>query len=108
MAYYVQVVSTERLYGGREEGGWWYDWNTVHFSKRTTKRIAKKMAKRLATEVCEDVSGPVSLCISGLEAQLIQNGYKGRNRFSVLGGDDWEVMTCRTPSHSTRRRPHYE
>lgn len=44
----VQVTRTERVYGGPEEGGWWYDWTDVQFTKRTTKRLAKKLMKRLS------------------------------------------------------------
>lgn len=111
MAYWVQVVETDRCYGGPEEGGWWYDWDTVIFEKRTTKRIARKLAKRLAAEVCEDnPSREVSMSEHGDgRYRIVQRARRGRNRFSVIGGADFLVtVRKRNRVESTRKRPHYE
>ena len=120
MAYFVQVVEIDRLYGGPEEGGWWYDWYTVRFHKRTTKRLAKKLAKRLMREVCEDcptrevaLNLPLS-CGCQFRGNCpkcratLRKGRKGRNRFSVIGEADMTVSVTRYPVQSTTRRPCYE
>lgn len=109
MAYFVQVVTFDRCYGGPEEGGWWYDATNVLFEHKTTKRIARKLAKRLAAEVCADnPSAEVELSLPE-SCDVIQRARRGRNRFSVIGGTDFlVVMRKSNPYEATRRRPRYE
>ena len=84
---WVQILGTERCYGGPEEGGWWFDATRVIFAKRAKKRAAKKLAKRLELEVAE-----------------MQPRY---GRGSVLGGEDVELVVSRRRVEETRRRPSY-
>mgnify|MGYP003405240652 CR=1 FL=1 len=106
--YYVQIVGTNRCYGGPEEGGWYYNHNVVHFSKRTTKRLAKKLAKQMAAEITDDFTdGEVSLVTPGWY-EVIRPAYRGRDIYSVLGDTDYTIQVCRTPTETTRERPRYE
>ena len=120
----VQVVQFDRCYGGPEEGGWYYDRETVLFEANPPKRIAKKLAKRLAAEACEEFPGseieflkPLApacrehgecpRCRNG-RAVLIQSAYRGRNRFSVLGGADIQIRLGSRRIETMRKRPRYE
>lgn len=119
----VQIVSFDRCYGGPEEGGWWYDRETVLFEANPPKRIAKKLAKRLAVEVCEAYpSAEIELfrprqgeCRNHGEcpkcrnlAVVIQTAYRGRNRYSVIGGADIQIRLGAHRIETMRHRPHYE
>lgn len=84
---WVQVLTISRQYGGPEEGGWWYDWYTVEWEGRYKRRVAKKFFK---------------------QAQAIaQENRPRRNRFSVIGGDDWEARMGKYRVLPTTHRPHY-
>jgi hypothetical protein len=116
MAHFVQIVRIDRVFGGAEEGSWYYDRHTVLFSQRTTKRIADKRAKVLVREVCEVKSGEVELVLSRKGACMrhgsckrcsgivVQRAYRGRNRFSVLGGSDYMVIVTKRPMQNTGRQ----
>lgn len=71
---WVQICETHRVYGGPQEGGWWYDRTYVTWAKKVKKRHAKKLLKQI-------------------KGQIIPNRY---DRFSVLGGGDtWACITRR-------------
>ena len=89
---FVAIVSTSRHFGGPEEGGWWYDWSSVekHWKFDNPKR-ARRFARRLERE----------------EAPYAPR----HNRFSVLGGNDIEVLRTSNPetldSWQSKTRPTY-
>ncbi|NCW45218.1 MAG: hypothetical protein EBV77_07040 [Gemmatimonadaceae bacterium] len=90
---FVAVVSISRHFGGREEGGWWYDWTTVESVERfDNPRRARRIARRIERE----------------EARYAPR----HNRYSVLGGADVEVRRARSLQEvegwQTKHRPHYE
>lgn len=90
---FVAVVSISRHFGGREEGGWWYDWTNVEEAwVFDNPRRARRFARRLERE----------------EARYAPR----HDRFSVLGGIDVEVRRARDAETvrgwQTVSRPHYE
>lgn len=90
---FVAVVSISRHFGGREEGGWWYDWSNVEKAwSFDNPRRARRFARRLERE----------------EARYAPR----HDRFSVLGGTDVEIRRTRNPEAlaewQSRQRPRYE
>jgi hypothetical protein len=110
MAYWVQVVEIERVYGGSEEGGWWYDWYNVLYERKTTKRIARKLAKQFIREVCEDhPNREVEFSTLPGNGKVVQKARRGRNRFSMAGGADYMVTVRKCfKVESTTRGMRYE
>lgn len=100
---WVQIVETDRCYGGPEEGGWYYDATFVVFERKLKRRLARKLAKRLAAEV----------------GVVLEPGYRpgslfgerpagGRHdRFSVLGGTDVSVRCGSYRERTMTERPSY-
>lgn len=83
---WVNVYSVSRCYGGPEEGGWWYD--------------AGECIERM--EVAADKAGDVA------EALRRQYPRTGR-RYSVLGGDDFDVKIEHEPgTYFPQYQPRYE
>lgn len=90
---FVAVISISRHFGGREEGGWWFDWRNVESVERfDNPRRARRIARRIERQ----------------EARYAPR----HDRFSVLGGTDVEVIRARSLEEArawqTRCRPHYE
>lgn len=91
-ARFVVETSTSRHFGGPEEGGWWYDHtnvDAVHVCRNRT--VARRLRRRLEREAAP---------------------YRPRhNRFSVLGGADYDVTVVRSRADveelQTRGRPYY-
>jgi hypothetical protein len=124
MAYYVEVIQIDRVFGGREEGGWWYDWNTVVFQRKTNKRRAIKLAKQIAEAEAKGdgwCHGEIELvlprrgdcrnhgsCKRCEKPVIVRQAYRGRNRFSVLGGADYVIRVSKRPTVNTTRRERYE
>jgi hypothetical protein len=70
MTKYVNVYDVTRCFGGPEEGGWWYDAGDCILSLEcASTEEARFVARRLAAEY--PTTG---------------------NRYSVLGGDDYDVL----------------
>lgn len=88
--FYIVAYGVSRLYGGPEEGGWWYDWTDVHEVRRV---YTLQGALRAARELREAYPPPRF------------------DRFSMAGGEDQYVRAfyseAQFPEQSTRR-PHYE
>jgi hypothetical protein len=107
---FITVLRITREYGGPEEGGWWYDDRQVLFERKTTKRIAKKMAKLITVEVCRDNPGREVSFINEPKNvwKKVQSAYRKRNRSSVIGGPDYEVIVTKRRIESTNGRPRYE
>jgi len=67
---YVLVHGISRVYGGPEEGGWYYDWHTIHEVRKVWSFQAARQAIR---ELRDEYPKP------------------RYNRYSVLGGEDMDV-----------------
>jgi hypothetical protein len=90
--FFVARVEISRHFGGREEGGWWYDWSTVDSVWRfDNPRRARRFARRLERE--EACYAP------------------RHDRFSVLGGTDVEIRRTTDAAAidrwQDRERPYY-
>lgn len=85
--YYINVYSVERMYGGPEEGGWWYDLGEPVLSRKTKSyRKAVRMAERLK-----------------------KRWPKTDSRYSVLGGEDYSIYIENKPAKMYPESiPHYE
>lgn len=44
---YVTIYEIDRLYGGPEEDGWWYDWLTPVLSRKCRPEIAEQVQNQL-------------------------------------------------------------
>lgn len=86
---HVQLLRITRCFGGREEGGWWYDHTEILAHYIGPRRIAKKYAK-------------------AWHAIAMDNNHPHRDRFSMAGGSDWEVRLSKVPADETKHRPRYE
>jgi hypothetical protein len=84
---YVNVYSVGQAYGGREEGGWWYEVGDCIHSQ---KRAQRKDAERLRVS---------------LEKKFPRTG----RRTSVLQGEDYSVYIETEPGdYFPQQRPYYE
>ena len=81
--YYVTVVEIDRVYGGPQEGGWWYDCAYPILEYSGKKRQAMKVAKKWREEHEQPDGRP--------------------DRYSVIGGPDTEVWVTRRPVPPPRR-----
>lgn len=88
--FYVAAIGVDRCFGGREEGGWYYDVNTV-------LQVFKVWDLKHAVRIAHALKEEFPTC--------------PRGRGSVLGGQDTYVKTFRSledlPSED-HSRPHYE
>lgn len=85
--FWVNVYSIHRCFGGPEEGGWWYD---------TGDPVASIPVKGLSRA-------------EHLAKAWRKQCPKTNKRYSVLGGEDWDVKVetnFAAPWPATR--PHYE
>lgn len=87
-AWFVNVYSIDRVYGGPEEGGWWYDTGEL-------VKVIVCQSEEQAQEVRQQ-----------LEAEYPYTGKRG----SVLGGDDYNMEVANDPgvAYWPEERPHYE
>jgi len=84
---YVNVYEITRCYGGPEEGGWWYDTGV--------------------TLISEEVSNMEEAYNRRLE--LLEDYPRTDRRYSVLGGDDYDILIEDTPGEDfPAYRPRYE
>lgn len=86
----VAVYEVSRNYGGPEEGGWWYDSGTL-----------------ILTDHCESEDQAKEV------REALRNGefQKTSKRYSVLGGDDYDVEIYHDktpPKFFPAERPRYE
>jgi hypothetical protein len=86
---YVTVYAVTRHYGGREEGGWWFNRYThVESTRCIQRRKLDHWRARLWTKYRDQTEGDIN---------------------SVLGGTEFAVLTETRPGqYTTRGRPHYE
>lgn len=87
MAVYVNVYDVTRCYGGPEEGGWWYDaGDCILALECATKEEARFVAEQLRVEYP-----------------------RTDKRYSVVGGEDYDVLVENSPGESFPEvRPIYE
>ena len=86
----VAAYEVDRMYGGPEEGGWWYDAGDL-ICKATTDNPARA---ELIAETWRSEEFPYT-----------------RKRYSVLGGEDYDVVIYENeepPAFFPEHRPHYE
>ena len=90
---FINAYAVSRNWGGHEEGGWWYD---------SGEPLASVPVKGDATE--EEIEKEKAR----LE-ELIGWDNRGQRRYSVNGGDDFEIYV---EEHAAKAfpevRPHYE
>jgi hypothetical protein len=57
----VSLYTTQRHYGGAEEGGWWYNWNTHEFSIPTlySKENVENMIELYKDKIREYIHGDI-------------------------------------------------
>lgn len=57
----VSLYTTQRHYGGAEEGGWWYNWNTHEFSIPTlySKENVEKLIELYTDKIKEYIHGDI-------------------------------------------------
>ena len=88
--FYVAALGIDRCYGGPEEGGWWYDTNTI-------LAVHKVWDVKQALTKSRDLKDEFPTC--------------PRGRHSVIGGQDTYVKTFRSLNDlpiEDHSRPHYE
>lgn len=97
---FVNAYAVWRLYGGPEEGGWWYDSGEflrgieVHTVDEIEKAKAELWAEFGPSYGYDDKGRPTT---------------RRRDRFSVAGGADIEIYIEEGPGHDyPDRRPVYE
>jgi hypothetical protein len=93
--FYVNLYEQEQCYGGREEGGWWFDRlhpvSSIGFSSTpASRRRARKYIRRLVAEVNRMNAGRPAYTSSRSQGQAVLRL-------------DWFPATT-LPKH----RPHYE
>ncbi len=86
----ISLYYTTRHYGGPEEGGWWYNWDSLeasiptYFSVDSVENIAKMLLDKHSSEIGGDI-------------------------YSVLGGvDGWIRIERISGSAESKERPRYE
>lgn len=88
-AWWVNVYSVERLYGGPEEGGWWYDAGTpVASIECETEEEAEQIKTKAEKEYGPMAHGNI---------YSVQGGVQIRVHIEELKGVPWPART-----------PHYE
>lgn len=91
---FVNAYSVCRCYGGPEEGGWWYDSGRPLASVPVIEddETVIEMEKKRITELMGWPVGPTR-----------------QGRYSVIGGDDFEICVEDEPGQPyPAERPHYE
>ena len=85
---YVNVYEVDRIYGGPEEGGWWYDAGEVMLSERFYDRDA---AEARVKELAEEYPNT------------------GQVRSIIYSGGDYRIYIEDEPGQNyPDHRPHYE
>lgn len=53
-SFFVTLYEVQSLYGGPEEGGWWYDWYTPIATKQVaTQEMAEMLQKKIRSRAAE-------------------------------------------------------
>lgn len=95
MAFYVNTYETDRIYGGPEEGGWYYDVGTKINSRRlSTHRKAARIRNRIQKQL--DKINQEEHRVSGDQSNATGNYLQV-----------W-VESYPAPDHFPYQQPHYE
>lgn len=113
-SFAVTTYTVERLYGGPEEGGWWYDWYTPirvelcpDEADADTRRLGRMVVDGSATkEMCEEYYAHNDACLEQAERMGVDPDSigsldgRGRQITTVEGADEYlgQVLT---------EHPHY-
>ena len=103
---FVNAYEVDQLFGGPEEGGWWYDAGTPLASVRVrTEAGIERVKARLRAQL-----GPqYGLLPDGTPDPDWNNGRPKRRRTSAAGEPDLEVYVEEHPARDFPEvRPHYE
>lgn len=93
MTYYVNEYRVSQVYGGPEEGGWWFTAGTFEANHGQFVDLEEAIAHRDWLHNTE------------VEAR----GHNYRDRYSVLGDEDTEFAVDDQPGEDfPKEYPHYE
>jgi hypothetical protein len=94
---YINVYDIERVYGGPEEGGWWYNTGDPVLSVRLDPKNGYESREELLRR-------------ARVIERWLKHTYPTTNRrFSVLGGEDYDIeIEDHTGRYFPQRRPRYE
>jgi len=110
--YYVVLYSSQRCYGGPEEGGWWYDSNElIEYKVFTTEEAANAVAdkvREVAKQMSIDSKRQMDrACLDSLE-WLDARGLDADFLPEPDGHEEYYVtVTDRLPEFD-QSKPHYE
>jgi len=91
----ISRYRAERLYGGAEEGGWWYDWLTFDVVALAVNLADDQTVERAAQSLNEVE-----------RVEKLRRG--GRDRYSVIGTPDTLYLPeVKAGEHQTTEREHY-
>lgn len=111
-AHFVTLYEVKSLYGGPEEGGWWYDWYTPIATKQVpTEDMAlelqakiRKRAEEMRKESAREWARSMRESCEWAEAR----GLDPADLPEPDGPDNFVVMVENTPGeYKTTERPHY-
>ncbi len=109
--WYVCLCSTQRRYGGPEEGGWWYDASELHEyaefpSREIAEQVAGKVRLRAAELSAEDRRSRDLACarsLEWLESRGLEAGYlpepDGHEEFFVAVTEELPTMHNEKPRY---------
>lgn len=65
----ISLYTTQRYYGGAEEGGWWYNWNTHEWSIPTlySKENVEKLIDLYLPKIKEYIHGDIYSVRGGVQ-----------------------------------------
>ena len=88
---YVSLYTTVRLYGGPEEGGWWYNHHDLNL-----------------TIPCRNRAEEIEKLHDYMEQYATEQDLFGGDIYSVLGGQEaWSTVEPRPGESQTTERPYY-
>ena len=91
---FISLYTVTRHYGGREEGGWWYDWHSLEETRHvpyTDKRSYRRVVKALVEDL------------------INSHGLGHGDIYSVNGGEAVDIYLEEVPGENqTKNRPRYE
>ena len=94
--YYLTAYIVDRHFGGQEEGGWWYNWNT-HLATQRIPKAYRKPRNHNKLEAFKEAM------------QTKYAEYEHGDIYSVRGGEQINIYYERTPrEHQSTERPYYE
>jgi len=76
---WVNVYETTRHYGGPEEGGWWYNWNSLEEAVPVGSQEEAETVKRELEEKFGEGQGDISSVLGGHEIAVYIESEKGQS-----------------------------